>query len=141
MQTRHILLVDDSKDNRELYEYFLSLKGFRVTSASDGEEALNKAFELQPDLVVMDLSLPGISGWEATRRLKADERTKRVPVVILSAYDFSGATAELGCEGFLVKPCLPDAMISEIARVLGKQAKTDRSATSSAPAPAEPPGP
>ncbi len=131
MQPRHILLVDDFKDNRELYEYFLSLKGFRVTSASDGEEALNKAFELQPDLVVMDLSLPGISGWEATRRLKADERTKHVPVVILSAYDFSGATAELGCEGFLVKPCLPDAMIAEIVRVLERHAMRDHSAASS----------
>jgi two-component system, cell cycle response regulator DivK len=125
MQTKHILLVDDFKDNRDLYEYFLSRKGFRVTLASDGQEALDKAFEFQPDLVVMDLSLPVISGWEATRQLKADERTKHIPVVVLSAHDFSGATGEIGCEGFLVKPCLPDNMIGEIVRVLERQAKTN----------------
>jgi len=122
METKHILLVDDFKDNRELYEYFLSRKGFRVTLASDGQEALDKAFAFSPDVVVLDLSLPVLNGWEVTRRLKADERTKHIPIVVLSAYDYSSATAEIGCQGFLVKPCLPDTMIAEIGRVLGTNA-------------------
>ena len=119
MRVKHILIVDDFKDNREMYEYFLSEKGYRVTSASDGQEALDKAFELQPDLVLMDLSLPGVSGWEATRRMKADEGTKHIPILILSGHDSTGLKAEVGCDGFLVKPCLPDTLIAEISRVLG----------------------
>jgi two-component system, cell cycle response regulator DivK len=116
-QGRHVFIVDDFKDNREMYAYFLSEQGFRVTEATDGEEALAKAAQLQPDLIVMDLSLPGIDGWEAARRLKAGEKTRHIPVVILTAYDL-GATSPVGCEGFLTKPCLPDQMISEITRVL-----------------------
>jgi len=118
MRTEHILVVDDFKDNRDLFEYFLSRQGFRVTLASDGQDALDKAFELQPDLVVMDISLPVLSGWEAIRRLKAGEATKHIPVVVLSASDSSGTASDLGCEGFLLKPCLPGGMIAEILRVL-----------------------
>jgi two-component system, cell cycle response regulator DivK len=118
MHTEHILVVDDFKDNRDLYEYFLSQQGFRVSLACDGQDALDKAFELQPDLVVMDLSLPVMSGWEAIRRLKASEATKHIPVVVLSGHDLSGTASDFGWEGFLVKPCWPDGMIAEILRVL-----------------------
>ena len=118
MDAKHILVVDDFKDNREMYEYLLSVKGFRVTSASDGEEALDKAFQLKPDLVVMDVSLPGLSGWEATRRLKSDELTKHIPVLILSGHDFTGLKNDIACDGFLLKPCMPDTLIAEISRVL-----------------------
>lgn len=114
---RHIFIVDDFKDNREMYAYFLSEKGFRVTEAADGEEALAKATQLQPDLIVMDLSLPGMDGLEAARRIKAGETTSHIPVVILTAYDM-GSVAPTDCEGFLTKPCLPDDMIREITRVL-----------------------
>jgi len=123
----HIFIVDDFKDNREMYAYFLSEQGFRVTEAKDGEEALAKAAQLQPDLIVMDLSLPGIDGLEATRQLKAGERTSHIPVVILTAYDIAGL-APMGCEAFLTKPCLPDQMISEIHRVLERR-RTGGSAT------------
>jgi len=118
MPGQHILLIDDFKDNRDLYKFFLSQRGFRVTLASTAQEALDNIFELQPDLVVMDYSLPGISGWDATRRIKADERTKHIPVVMLSGYDLSSLKSSIGCEGFLVKPCLPDELIAEIQRVL-----------------------
>src|SRR5262252_1384626 len=114
---RHVLIVDDYKDNREMYDYFLSGSGFQVTQASDGHEALQKAAELQPDLIVMDLSLPGMDGWEATRQLRAGEKTCQIPVVILTAYDLEG-TAPEEFQGFLTKPCLPERMISEIKRVL-----------------------
>jgi CheY-like chemotaxis protein len=118
MAEKHILVVDDFKDTREMYGYFLTAKGFRVSLATNGQEALDKTFELRPDLVVIDYSLPMIDGWEATRRIKADERTKHIPVVMLSGHDLSAIVADIGCEVFLVKPCLPNTLVAEIARVL-----------------------
>jgi two-component system, cell cycle response regulator DivK len=116
---RHVLIVDDFKDNREMYEYFLTENGFRVTQASDGREAIEKASSLQPDVIVMDLSLPGMDGWETARQIKACEATRHIPVVILTAYDLPGAVPD-GFEGFLTKPCLPERMISEITQVLDR---------------------
>jgi two-component system cell cycle response regulator DivK len=127
---KHIFIVDDFKDNRDMYAYFLSESGFRVTEASDGQEAVDKATQLQPDLIVMDLSLPRMDGWEAARKLKAGDRTKHIPIVFLTAYDLVGAIpAE--CEGFLTKPCLPDRMISEITRVLERHRQRHGSAGTS----------
>ena len=123
MPGNHVLIVDDFKDNREMYEYFLSEKGFRVSLAANGQEAVDKTFELRPDLVVMDLSLPVMSGIEATRRIKADERTRHIPVVILSGHEISGLADEVGCEGVLVKPCLPTILIAEISRILKNGAR------------------
>ena len=118
MPAKHILFVDDFKDNRDVYEYFLTRRGFRVTVASDGQEALDKTFALRPDLVIMDLSLPHLSGWEVTQRIKADERTRHIPVVILSGHDLSKLAGEFNCDGMLEKPCMPNALMAEITRVL-----------------------
>lgn len=120
--TRSILIVDDFKDDREMYAYFLSTRGFRVILASDGEEGMAKALKSRPDLILMDLWLPGIGGWEAIRRLKADERTKHIPIVVLTARIFVSAKA-VGSDGCLIKPCRPDEMVAEITRVLGQVAK------------------
>jgi len=114
----HVLIVDDSNDDRTMYRLFLTQKGFQVTEASDGAEAVRKAIELIPALIVMDLWLPVLGGWEASRQLKADERTKHIPIVVLTARSFVTATA-LGCEGCLIKPCPPEELHAEILRVLG----------------------
>ncbi len=121
METKrdHIFIVDDFADNREMYAYFLSEKGFDVTQVNDGPEALEKAERLKPDLIIMDLSLPGMDGWEAARLLKSGEKTRHIPIVILTAYDVAGA-GPVGCEAILTKPCLPDHMIAEISRVLAR---------------------
>ena len=79
-----ILVVDDYEDAREMYAEYLRFCGFRVAEARNGNEALEQAFTLMPDLILMDLSLPGMDGWEATRQLKADERTRNIPVVALT---------------------------------------------------------
>jgi two-component system, cell cycle response regulator DivK len=132
-QKRHILIVDDFKDTREMYEHSLSHRGFRVAVACDGQEALDKAFELQPDLIVMDLSMPVMNGWQATRRLKADERSKHIPIVMLTASPLGGLTpalVEAGFEAVLIKPCLPDDMVAEIRRVLKAHGKQDASSAS-----------
>jgi two-component system, cell cycle response regulator DivK len=118
MQGKHILLVDDYKDTRDMYQHFLLQAGFRVTVASNGQEGVEKTFELRPDLVIMDLSLPLVNGWEATRMIKSDQRSNQIPVVILSGHDLSACAAEIGCAGWLVKPCFPDILVAEISRVL-----------------------
>jgi CheY-like chemotaxis protein len=120
-----ILLVDDFEDNRSLYAEFLSYQGYRVVEAADGLEALERAFALLPDLIVMDLSLPGLDGWEATRRLKKDGRTCAIPIVALSGHGVTGharGAREAGCDSFVTKPCLPDALIAEVRRVLAARA-------------------
>jgi CheY-like chemotaxis protein len=122
-QTAHILIVDDFEDNREMYAYFLSEHGFTVTQAADGQESLDKAESLQPDLIIMDLSLPGMDGWEAARRLKTGERTRNIPILILTAYDLTSG-GPLDCDGVLTKPCLPDRMIAEITQVLERHNKS-----------------
>jgi two-component system, cell cycle response regulator DivK len=85
-----VLVVDDSEDNREMFTEFLSFSGFRVAQAATGREALDQAFQLLPDLILMDLSLPELDGLEATRQLKSDGRTKRIPIVALTGHALAG---------------------------------------------------
>ncbi len=116
-----ILIVDDFADNREMYTQFLEFSGFRVAEAQNGHEALDKAFDLQPDLIVMDLSLPGLDGWEATRRLKADGRTRTIPVIALTGHALAGhskGAMDAGCDAFITKPCLPERLMEEIKSML-----------------------
>jgi two-component system cell cycle response regulator DivK len=116
-----ILLVDDFADNRQMYAEFLIYSGLRVAEAETGHEALEKAFTLGPSLIVMDLSLPGMDGWEATRRLKADERTKAIPIVALTGHALAGhskGAMDAGCDVFITKPCLPERLLEEIRKML-----------------------
>lgn len=117
-----ILVVDDYEDAREMYAEYLRFCGFRVAEARNGNEALTQAFTLMPDLILMDLSLPGMDGWEATRQLKADERTRNIPVVALTGHALAGASEgarRAGCDSFVTKPCLPDDLVVEVRRMLG----------------------
>jgi two-component system, cell cycle response regulator DivK len=116
-----ILVVDDYEDAREMYAEYLRFCGFRVAEARNGNEALEQAFTLMPDLILMDLSLPGMDGWEATRQLKADERTRQIPVVALTGHALAGASEgakKAGCDSFVTKPCLPDDLVVEVRRML-----------------------
>ncbi len=116
-----ILVVDDYEDAREMYAEYLRFCGFRVAEARNGNEALDQAFTLMPDLILMDLSLPGMDGWEATRQLKADERTRQIPVVALTGHALAGASEgakKAGCDSFVTKPCLPDDLVVEVRRML-----------------------
>ena len=117
-----ILVVDDYQDAREMYAEYLQFSGFRVAEARNGNEAVERAFALKPDLILMDLSLPGMDGWEATRRLKADEATKKIPIVALTGHALAGASEgarKAGCDSFVTKPCLPDDLVVEVRRMLG----------------------
>jgi CheY-like chemotaxis protein len=126
-----VLVVDDYQDAREMYAEYLSVSGFRVAEAATGLEALEQAFALQPDVILMDLSLPGLDGWAATRHLKTDERTRTIPVVALTGHALAGASEgarKAGCDSFVTKPCLPDELVAEIRRMLaGSPAARDAS--------------
>ena len=116
-----LLIAEDDSALRGLYVEHLSISGFDVIEAGDGADAIESTSSRQPDVVVMDLSLPIIDGWEATRRLKSDARTAHIPVVALTAYDTSPELQRAmlaGCDWFIPKPCPPDALVTEIRRVL-----------------------
>jgi two-component system, cell cycle response regulator DivK len=116
-----ILVVDDYQDAREMYAEYLQFSGFRVAEARTGTEAIEQAFALRPDLILMDLSLPGMDGWEATRQLKSDDRTRHIPVVALTGHALAGASdgaRKAGCDSFVTKPCLPDDLVVEVRRML-----------------------
>jgi len=121
-----ILVVDDYQDAREMYAEYLEFSGFRVAEARNGNEAVEQAFALHPDLILMDLSLPGMDGWEATRRLKADDRTRQIPIVALTGHALAGASEgakRAGCDSFVTKPCLPDDLVVEIRRMLNSRSR------------------
>ena len=120
-QSPLVLVVDDYEDHRELYAQYMTHRGLMVIEASSGDEAIARALEHLPDAIVMDLSLPGIDGIEATRRLKADARTQEIPVLVLTgnalARDARRAEAA-GCDAFLTKPCLPRQLFEQVSNVL-----------------------
>jgi two-component system cell cycle response regulator DivK len=107
-----VLLVEDDRDGRQMYAEWLALAGFRVEQAHNGLQALERALESGPDVVVTDLNIPGIDGFELTRRLKLDPRTKTVPVVAITGYAAFAAdpsrARRAGCDAVLEKPCSPE---------------------------------
>lgn len=120
-----VLLVDDYPDAREMYTEYLEYCGFAVVQAANGVEALQQATETAPDIILMDLSLPVMDGWEATRRLKADRRTANIPVVALTGHALAGISEgarKAGCDAFVTKPCMPEDLVKEIRKVLERHA-------------------
>jgi CheY-like chemotaxis protein len=116
-----VLVVEDYQDAREMYAAYLQYAGFRVAEATDGLEAIEQSVALQPDIILMDLALPKVDGWEATRRLKEDERTRDIPIVALTGHALAGhaeGARRAGCDAFVTKPCLPDVLVAEIRRML-----------------------
>jgi two-component system cell cycle response regulator DivK len=120
-----ILVVDDVGDNREMYAEFLEYEVYQVAQAATGAEALALAQTLAPALIVMDLSMPTMDGWQAARRLKSDARTEVIPLLAVSAHALRGTeerAREAGADGFLTKPCLPDVLAEKIAAMLVSRA-------------------
>lgn len=118
-----VLVVDDYQDAREMYAEYLKASGFRVEEARTGVEAVAKAREIKPDCILMDLSLPGIDGWEATRQLKADRSTNHIPVVAITGHASELASRDAraaGCAAFVLKPALPDAVVAEVRKALSE---------------------
>jgi two-component system, cell cycle response regulator DivK len=117
-----VLLVEDDRDGRRLYAEWLRGVGFQVEEAHNGLQALERAFDLRPDIIVADLNIPGIDGFELTRRLKQDPRTRDMPVLAVTGYAAFAAEPErahrAGCDGVLSKPCSLDELESSIRDLL-----------------------
>ena len=119
-----VLIAEDIEDTREMYSYFLSMRGWQVVEAANGLEVLPLVAAHGPDVIVMDLSMPGIDGWELTQRLKADDATAHVPVVVLTGHVLPAERARaeaMGCDSFLSKPCLPGALERELERFVTRK--------------------
>lgn len=115
-----VLVVDDFPDAREMYRVFLTSVGFEVVEAANGLEAIKRAGETLPDVILMDIALPVMDGITATRRLKADSRTAAIPVVALSGHDIVGIgdIGAMGWVSYLTKPCLPEDVLIAIRNAL-----------------------
>ncbi|HTQ44345.1 MAG TPA: response regulator [Polyangiaceae bacterium] len=135
MKPHKVLIVDDFEDNRSMYAEFLRYAGLDVVEARDGAEAIEMARSELPDLIVMDLSLPVIDGWEATRRIKHDPLTREIPIIALTGHALEGhsqGAREAGCEGFLAKPCLPEKLLDTVNEILAKRAPPSSTMTKAA---------
>lgn len=124
-----VLLVEDDRDGRRMYAEWLSQAGFRVLEAHNGLQALERAFEFSPDVVVTDLNIPGIDGFELTRRLRNDPRTRSVPVLAVTGYAAFAAdpsrAQRAGCDAVLPKPCSPDDLKMTIRSLIGSDGRSD----------------
>ncbi len=117
-----ILLVEDNEDNRTVYRTILEHFGYEVIEARNGEDGIRMARDELPDLILMDISIPVIDGWEATRILKADEKTSEIPIIALTAHALATDRAkaeEIGCDGYLAKPCEPRRVVAEVEKFIG----------------------
>jgi CheY-like chemotaxis protein len=120
--TPSVLIVEDDLEGRRLFVEWLQQAGFRVSQAHNGLQALERAVEVRPDVVVTDLNIPGIDGFELTRRLRQDPRTSGVPVLAVTGYaafaSEPGRAHRAGCDEVLIKPCTAEDLEAAIRRVM-----------------------
>lgn len=124
MSKEHILVIDDEEDILELVRFNLSREGYRVTCASSGEKALNLSRDGHPDLLVLDLMLPGIDGLEVARLLKQDSRTRTIPIIMLTAKGEESDVVtglELGADDYVTKPFSPKILVARVRAVLRRK--------------------
>ena len=124
---KRVLLVEDNEDNRTIYSTVLRYLGYQVIEAVDGLEAVALARSERPALILMDISIPGMDGWEATRVLREDPSTHNIPIVALTAHalaDDRKRAMEVGFNSYLAKPIEPNAVVAEVRRFIGPAGET-----------------
>jgi len=121
-----LLVVEDFEELYELYSDFLAGVGYAVSGTSTGEQAIDDARRILPDLIIMDLGLPRMNGWEAISLLKSDSATQHIPIIALTGHvqpRFADLAREAGADVVLLKPCLLDELVEEISRLLHAEAR------------------
>jgi two-component system cell cycle response regulator DivK len=116
-----VLLVEDNPHNRKIFSGMLTHSGFEVVEAEDGQQALDAVAKSLPDVILMDLSIPNVDGWEVTRRLKADARSQPIPIIALTAHAMRGdeeRARAAGCDHYLAKPISPKKVVEEVRKIL-----------------------
>jgi CheY-like chemotaxis protein len=124
-----VLVVDDSADTRHLYATHFRHRGFRALTAADGDTAIDTATHREPDLIVMDLAMPRVSGISAAHHLKHNPRTRKIPIILLTGYGHRAiheGALEMGVDLLLTKPCLPENLEHEVRQLLDRRSR-DRS--------------
>jgi CheY-like chemotaxis protein len=119
---KHVLLVEDNDDNASIYQMALEHAGYRVTRAMDGEEALRLVVEVRPHLIIMDISLPKLDGWQVTAAIKQDPALRAIPIVAVTAHAFESdrhKARALGFDGYLPKPVEPRRVLAEVEQLIG----------------------
>jgi CheY-like chemotaxis protein len=119
---KRVLLVEDNEDNLVVYRTILEHVGFIVIEARDGEEGVSRARSERPDIILMDISIPKMDGWEATQRLKADGETAAIPIIALTAHALEEdrlKAMRAGCDGYLAKPVEPRRVVEEVEKFIG----------------------
>lgn len=122
MAPRTVLLVEDNEDNRVIYALLLEHSGYQVLEADNGGDGVRMAREHSPDVILMDISIPVMDGWAATRMLKRDPATAAIPVIALTAHaleEHRRQAIAAGCDGYLCKPCEPGLVLQEVRRFTG----------------------
>jgi two-component system cell cycle response regulator DivK len=120
--SKKILVVEDTEDNRQILRDLLGMAGYDMVEAHDGAEGVAKAAEHRPDLILMDIQMPVMDGYEATRRIKADPELKAIPIVAVTSYALSGdeqKTRDAGCDAYIAKPYSPRQMLAKVREILG----------------------
>jgi len=123
LSDKKILLVEDNPVNRRLAEFLLRSQGYQVRAATNAQEAFDTIKAERPDLILMDVQLPGMDGLEATRKLKAEPATRDIPVVAVTSYAMKGDREKAlaaGCSGYITKPIDKDTFVREVATVLSR---------------------
>ena len=118
---KRILVVEDQEDNRQILRDLLSNAGFEMIEAEDGEKGVAAAARERPDLILMDIQLPILDGYEATRRIKANPELKAIPIIAVTSYALSGDDAKAvaaGCDAYVPKPYSPRALLAKIKEFL-----------------------
>jgi CheY-like chemotaxis protein len=115
-----VLLVDDAEDVRRMYQDFLEDAGMRVVTAADGAAALEAIGYESPDVIVLDLSMPKMSGWDVIKHLRQEPWTRRVPILVLSGLDERDSALAAGATSYLGKPTLPSQLLAEVNRLLNR---------------------
>ena len=119
--TKRILVVEDQEDNRQILRDLLGSAGFEMVEAGDGQEALVQVAKHKPDLILMDIQLPIMDGYEATRRIKANPETKSIPIIVVTSYALSGDEGKAraaGCDAYVTKPYSPRQLLAKVKEFL-----------------------
>ena len=119
--SKRVLVIEDTEDNRQIIRDLLTNAGYEVVEANDGIEGVEMAGSENPDLILMDIQLPGLDGYEATRRIKADPLLKQIPIIAVTSYALSGDEAKTraaGCDGYIAKPFSPRNLLSMVRQYL-----------------------
>jgi len=119
--SKRILVIEDQEDNRQIVRDLVTASGYELIEATTGEEGLEAASRERPDLILMDIQLPGIDGYEVTRRIKADPKLRQIPIIAVTSYALSGDDKKAfaaGCDGYVTKPYSPRLLLAKIREYL-----------------------